>query len=298
MKLWRLNIKTAAKAGFDPFQFCFSRNLAGVGWPVEDEEGRPPHDLEQYRDLGHVRYSLQGDKSWWPAFNVLGYRMTEGDLCWTRDSKGTYYLGRITGPWAYLHGDDADNYDLHSVRPCQWRKVGLLDAIPGAVERSFGPARTIQAIDDETAAAFSEFVYSRLTGEQPASAHTHPDIFGLLSPLDHEDLAALYLQAEHDFVIVPSTVKPSAAAYEWVMLNKITGEKAVIQVKSGRAQVDLAVLGKIDCAVYVVVADETVDQTAPKNIRYIWRETLLAFACRRRNILPKRIQYYLQWAGM
>ena len=98
-------------------------------------------------------------------------------------------------------------------------------------------------------------------------------------------------------MIVPSTVKPSAADYEWVMLNKITGEKAVIQVKSGRAQVDLAVLGKIDCAVYVVVADETVDQAAPK-IRYIRRETLLAFACRRRNILPKRIQYYLQWAGM
>lgn len=298
MTLWRLNIKTGAKAGFDPSQFCLSKNLAGVGWPVEDDEGRPSHDLEHYKDLGHTQYSLQGDRSWWPALNVLGYRMTEGDLCWTRDSMGTYYLGRITGSWAYLHGADADSYDIHSVRSCQWRKVGLLDAVPGAVERSFGPARTIQAIDDETASAFSEFVYSRLTGERPPSSFAPPDIFGLLSPLDHEDLAALYLQVEHDFVIVPSTVKPSAIAYEWVMLNKATGEKAVLQVKSGRAQVDLAILGKVESMVYVVASDETIDQDAPKNIRYIRRDTLLAFACRRRNILPKRIQYYLEWAGI
>jgi hypothetical protein len=298
MTLWRLNIKTAAQKGFDPCEFCLSKNLAGVGWPVVDGRGKPPRNLEEYKDLGHVKYSLRGDRSWWPALNVLGFRMKDGDLCWTRDASGTYFLGRIIGPWSYLHGKEATAHDIHSVRPCDWQKVGLLDAVPGAVERSFGPARTVQVVRDEAAAAFSSFLFARLRGEPTAPLSKKTDIFGLLSPLDHEDLAALYLQTEHHFVIVPSTVKRSTAAYEWLMFSRTTGQEAALQVKSGAAKVDLAKLGKIGCPVYVVAADSVIDHAAPANVIWIKREMLLAFAKRNRNILPKRIRFYMEWAGL
>lgn len=228
--------------------------------------------------------------------HVLGYRMSEGDLCWTRDSGGTYYLGRVTGPWIYLHGKEADNFDIHSARSCDWQRAGLLDAVPGAVERSFGPARTIQAIKEEAAIAFSEYLYAQLRGEPPPSLPPSLDIFGLLSPLDHEDLAALYLQVERDYVIVPSTVKPSTAAYEWLMFNRATGQEAVLQVKSGNARVNLSVLGTIDCRVYVVAADGVISQEAPKNVEWIRREKLLDFAKRNRKVLPHRIRRYMEWA--
>src|SRR6476661_2411467 len=81
----------------------------------------------------------------------------DGDLCWTRRN-GVYYLGRIDGAWQYLHGGEAEKFDIHSVRPCNWLRVGLLDAVPGAVERSFGPARTVQAGGDETAEAYSRYL--------------------------------------------------------------------------------------------------------------------------------------------
>jgi len=101
--------------------------------------------------------------------------MTDGDFCWTRDWNGVYYVGQICGAWQYLHGDEANNFDVHCVRPCNWLRVGLLDAVPGAVERSFGPSRTVQAVSDETAEAYSRHVYCQLSGK-PMTGSNGPRI--------------------------------------------------------------------------------------------------------------------------
>lgn len=296
MTLWRLNIKTDAQDGFDPRQFCLKKNLAGIGWPVEDKDGHPPKDFDHYIKLGQIQYADKGDNGWWPAVNAIGNRMHEGDLCWTRDWNGLYYLGRIAGPWQYLHSDDANNVDVHCVRPCKWVRVGLLDAVPGAVERSFGPSRTVQAIDDETSEAYSRYVYGKLSGDSTISPNGRPDIFGLLSPLDHEDLVALYLQTR-GYVLVPSTIKRSTAAYEWVMFHQQTGEKAVLQVKSGKAWIDVAPLADIPSQVFVVAADGATAGPIPANVTFISRAELLQFAQQRRTLLPERIRRYLDWAA-
>ena len=197
-----------------------------------------------------------------------------------------------------MHGKEAAEYDVHSVRSCDWQKVGLLDAVPGAVERSFGLPRTVQAVREKATEAFSDFLMARLKGEPIDPLPKAVDIFGLLSPLDHEDLAASYLQVQHGFVIVPSTVKLSTATYEWVIYNRMSGQKATLQVKSGAAGVDLAKLGKLDCPVFVLVADGARNKSAPKNIKWIRRDSLLEFARKNRNMLSTRIRFYLDWAGL
>jgi hypothetical protein len=79
MTLWRLNIKTAAKEGFDPRQYCISNKLAGIGWPVAGDDGIPPRDLRHYLELGKAAYADQGDNGWWPAINAIGNRIAEGE---------------------------------------------------------------------------------------------------------------------------------------------------------------------------------------------------------------------------
>jgi hypothetical protein len=294
MTLWRLNIKPAAQAGCDPLQFCLEQNLAGVGWPVQDENGHPPKDFEHYLELGRAEYADKGDNGWSKAVNVIGNRMSEGDLCWTRGN-GVYYLGKITGPWQYLDGEDADKYDVHCVRPCKWFRVGLLDAVPGAVERSFIPPATVQAV--KAAEEYSRYIYGQISGEPTIAANGHPDIFALLSPLDHEDLAAVYLQTK-GYVLFPSTIKPHTPTYEWVMCHQETGEKAVLQVKSGDAGIDFKQLDKIPSRVFVFAADWVVTGSVPANVTCISREQLLQFAKKRREILPERIRHYLDWASV
>ena len=167
---------------------------------------------------------------------------------------------------------------------------------PGAVERSFGPSRTVQAVDDDTARAYGRYVFGQLSGDPTEVATDRPDIFALLSPLDREDLAGLYLQAE-GYLLVPSTIKSSAAAYEWVMFHRDSGERAVLQVKSGGAWIDLAPLADIPSRVFVVAADGTVAGHSPANVTLISRERLLQFAKNSRSLMPERIRMYLDWAS-
>ena len=94
MNVWRITIKTDAVEGVDPRRFCLERNILGVGWPVD---GPQSLDWDTYHALGTAKYYDDGDKGWWPAVNAIRNRMTEGDLCWTRDWEGNYYLGRVAG---------------------------------------------------------------------------------------------------------------------------------------------------------------------------------------------------------
>jgi ankyrin repeat protein len=290
MTLWRLNIKTASRPGFDARRFCLENNFLGIGWPAE-EAGNAPRDFEHYVELGNIEYSQNGDNGWWTAVNAIGNKMEVGDLCWTRDTAGVYYIGKVFGEWRYIHSDEADNYDIHNVRLCQWRRVGLVDAVPGAVERSFGPSRTLQPIKDATAATYSQYLYY--------GRAMHPDIafdpFSLFSPADHEDLAALYLQ-DRGYYLLPSTVKKTTAVYEWVMRHKQTGMRAVLQVKSGAEAINLEQFPEQDCKVFVVAADNAHYGIKPDNVILISRNDLLTFALQHRQVLSERITHILDWA--
>ncbi len=294
MAIWRIHIKTAARLGQDPRQYCISNNIVGFGWGVSNF----PKDLDQYKLLGQQQYEVNGDKSWRSAVNALGDRMKMGDLCWTRTMQGVYFLGKIDGNWEYQSGTDADNFDVYNVRKCLWVEVGLVDAVPGEVERAFVPSRTLQQMTDQTIGMFSEYLYAKLTGGQVKATNCHPDIFSLLSPLEHEDLAALYLQIEHGYVLIPSSAKSSTAAYECVFTH-LQKPKAVIQVKSGNAYLDVATLpASGDLSVFIVSSDGAIEGTVPKNVQFIARDTLLTFAKQHKDILPDRIKRYMDWAGI
>ncbi len=293
MTLWRLNINTASRPGFDARLFCLKNNFLGIGWPVE-EAGNAPRDFEHYVELGNIEYSQKGDNGWWTAVNAIGNKIEVGDLCWTRDTTGVYYIGKIFGEWRYLHSEEADNYDIHNVRPCKWHRVGLVDAVPGAVERSFGPARTLQPVKDATAATYSQYLYDQFSGGPTIHPNIALDPFSLFSPADHEDLAALYLQ-DRGYFLLPSTVKKTTAVYEWVMLHGKTGTRAVLQVKSGAEAVNLEQLPSQDCEVFVVAADNAHYGSKPDNVALILRKDLLTFALHNRQILSARMRHILDW---
>ena len=296
MTLWRLHIKTVALEGFDQRRYCIDNNWAGIGWAAHTEDDKPPRDLDHYIELGEQKYKTKGDKSWWPGINALAYGMQYKDLCWTRDWNGVYYLGRIEGTWQYLHGEEADNHDVANVRPCIWAEIGWVDAVPGAVERAFIRARTLQRVLDPAAIAYSEYLYAVHTGQQRPALPPELDIFGLFSPLEHEDIAALYLQFERGYAVMPGSAKNSTAAYECVLVHRDTGGRAVLQVKSGETGLDVASFVTMPGTVFVVVADGAAYGDVPPNVEMIPRLELLDIARRHKAMMPERIQHFMQWS--
>ncbi len=178
MNVWRINLKTGGEA---PRKFCLKNGIVAVGWPVEDNG--EPLTCERYYDLAMDCYYHQGDKGWWPAVNALKNRIKINDLVWTRDIQGVYYLGQITSDWRYEYKNHFKKADMVNVRPCNWFKVGTVEAIPGKVANSFIPARTVQMLKDEQVRIYSMFLFNKLTNSETYKINKlkNPDIFSLLS---------------------------------------------------------------------------------------------------------------------
>ena len=106
---------------------------------------------ESYMKFGEKKYSGKGQKGWRTAMNAFHYYMKEGDLIWSRNAKGIYFLGQINGAWEYKSGQEFLNADLVNVRSCTWIEVGLQDAVPGKVVASFRARSAVQKVHDNMA---------------------------------------------------------------------------------------------------------------------------------------------------
>ena len=290
-QIWRLNIKTDSKEGIDPRSFCIKRNILGIGWQVE-------HDGEylewgDYDKLAREKYYAKGDKGWWPAINAIKNRMAINDLCWTRDTKGIYYLGRITGEWRYQFGKDYEDRDVVNIRDCSWKRVGSVDAVPGKVVNSFIPARTVQLVDDPAVLLFSLYKHNELEKNFLYEIPTlDSDLFSLLSAEDCEDVVGLYLQSlEYHFIA--SSCKADTLTYEYVLKHKETGKKAFAQVKDGFVDLDAGFYSDLPGEVYLFTSRGRYIGTPAPNVHCIQRDILEMFIRENYSILPDRIQTWI-----
>jgi hypothetical protein len=62
----------------------------------------------------------------------------DGAFVWTRESDGTYRLGRFCGPWRYETSTAAVAVGIHHVRPATWAPESLhLAQVPASVAATF-----------------------------------------------------------------------------------------------------------------------------------------------------------------
>lgn len=292
-QVWRVHL---ASDGVDPRQFCVERGIVGVGWPIEHEG---PVDWVTYQRLGRDQYQREG-RGWATALNAIGVRMQVGDLCWSRDLEGRYYLGRITSDWRYENSAEHREADIVNVRSVIWNRIGAADKVPGSILRHFIRGPAIRNIPDVTTVAATMRIFNETTGTITYSPNLESaDLLQLLSPADTENLVALYLQSERHFLLVPRTADASAPKYEFTLLRK-DGFRAAVQVKSGGESIDVSAYAAVaqefdefilfaSSARYVGNASPPVSCLAPAIVR--------AYAMSNANILPMAIRLAVRQAS-
>lgn len=288
MKVWRINLKTAAD-GVDPRAFCFNKGIVGVGWP---HDGAESLTWDEYRK--NVKY--KNESNWKAALRALHDRMEIDDLVWTRDRKGIYWLGRITGPWEYRGKPEYRQADVVNVRTCDWVRVGVEDTPPGRVANSFR-GRTLQRSKGKGVHQFSKLTYNRLADEQYYELErVDADIFSLLHPDDIEDLVALYLQ-ERGYRLIPSTAKKGTPRYEFVLRNEADGRKAVVQAKVSDT---LSVRDYEDDAdvdeVFLFSARGGYRGGSSKHVHCLDPAEIRAFIHQNRHVMPDKVRTWLDIA--
>ncbi len=290
MNIWRIHLKADSKAGVDQRQLCLTKGIVGVGWPIDHDS--TPVSWEQYWKAA----SLENyGTSWTAALNAIKNRMQIDDIIWTRDWQGNYFLGRITSDWYYDTSQECANADIVNVRKCEWHKVGTEEAVPGKVVSSFRPARTVQIIDDDTVYNFSQIVYNQKTNSTfyHVDNVSGRDIFSLLSPDDCEDALAIYLQAKHDYLIIPSSCKDDTMTYEFELKNRITGKSAVVQVKSGLTPLNIDDYGNLETDIYLFATSGQYSGSAKANIKTIDPEIIRTFLYEQTHLLPDKMKVWI-----
>lgn len=237
--VWRVKINSQRpdlkgdSANWDAAKtYCRQARVVGVGW------GRPDV-LCDGAPLEEVLAAVAEIPRWNPtgprAIGRLANEVQDGDLVWTRDRSGGYFLGLVDGGWRYDGSDEAELWDLNNVRPCTWLDKPLRDyEVPGAVVRNFtGPGETLRRVPSEAAAKVTKMIYERESNPSHPPSPTDPEeiISELLDPIDVEDIVLLSLQAD-GWLLLPSSRMQDTPLYEAALRNR-DGRLAVVAVKSG-----------------------------------------------------------------
>lgn len=284
MQVWRLNINPDSDEDVNPRKFCFENNVLGFGWPVDTNSGQV--DWKDYEEKAESKYG----SSWRKAINGLKRKMQEGDLCWTRDYNGTYYLGKVEGPWRYEDSPPHKRADIVNVRDCRWVKVGASDKVPGRIVDSY-PGMTLQKVNGDTVREYSGIVYRQYSGEEKERVGSG-DLFDLLNSEDLEDIVGLYLQ-EQGYRLIPSTSKKSNPKYEYILKHRETGRRAYVQVKRGREALAAEEYDFGDGTTFLFTPNGAQKGSAP-NVEFIQPETIRTFIRENTAVLPDRVQAWVK----
>lgn len=226
-QLWRVHLQTD---GTDSRRFCIDKNLVGVGWPIENDNLGV--DWPTYEAAARLQYK-SGVRGWAATLNALYQRMKVDDLCWARDFEGNYYLGRVLSEWRYEGSEDYVKAGVANVRDVEWLKIRTADRVPGGVLRHFIRGQTIRNIPQQTVIAASQFLFNEEAGRTQYTIELESaDLYHLLSPWDLENLIAMYLQKDRNYMLIPRTAESTMPKYEFVLIRE-NGGTAAVQVKSG-----------------------------------------------------------------
>jgi hypothetical protein len=135
--IWRIHIRPGGDDERGPalwkrsFDLCRKKGVLGVGWGVKTSKSTLT--WTEYQRLAKKEYKFSR-VDW--SLRLLAEDVWEGDLIWARDIAGVYFLGRVTGPWAYVGKRVNVAADIVNVRPVRMVRVGV-SRVPGRSDRVF-----------------------------------------------------------------------------------------------------------------------------------------------------------------
>jgi hypothetical protein len=302
VNVWRAKINSG-RATHPEFwdqakRYCREAGVVGVGW------GRPNVELDEGASLEEVLGEIDKNPNWKAGVATvrrLARDAEDGDLVWTRDRLGAYWLCRITGPWRFDVSKEATEWDLNNVRPCEWIDTSMRDyEVPGGVVRSFvGAGSSFRRVGGEEACEMSRLIYRDESGSDSAPVRMSPEevIHGLLDPTDVEDLVLLFLQAS-GWLLLPSTRMHDTPLYEAAFLHRDGGRLAVVSVKSGSsAYVPVAELAAANQTAEIYVFSTHGRYTEPPGefgVREIELRQLVDFMGAHPELMPPRVGRWLE----
>jgi hypothetical protein len=266
------------------FAYCLRNGLLGVGWRTKSQRNTKNWD-EYFHEASQKHDNLQICK-------YIKKWVSEGDLVWTRDVEGQYYIVRVMSGWEYWTSPEAveRDIDVANIFRCVFQRVDI-DAVPGKVVACFRASKTIQKIADDKAREYSKHLWNTLSNEQvyQINKSAYSDIFMMLDDEETEDLFFLYLQSQGWYVL-PNSRKGDTMSFEYLAVNPSNGEKALSQVKTGKVALNRDDYIHYPHKIFLFQSNGRYTGSGAENVVCVSREELLKFLDKAITWLPKSFQ--------
>ncbi|WP_350282807.1 hypothetical protein, partial [Nitrosomonas sp.] len=223
-----------------------------------------------------------------------------GDLVWTRDPFGNYYLARVLSRWEYWATEEARRLDIDiaNIFRCELKRVDT-DGVPGKIVACFRASRTIQKITDDKAYEYSRYLWNTLNGQDIYEINKAKclDAFMMLDAEETEDVVFLYLQTI-GWYVVPHWRKGDSMTFEYLCVNPQDGQVAGVQVKTGNTPLNRDDYAPFPHKVFLFQTNDIYSGVGGSNIECISREQLMVFLDKAVSWLPKSLRRKFEIAGL
>lgn len=283
-------------------EHCLRSGLIGIGWGLDELPDRTPTDvvLEAIEQKAEEGWGGRAAR----IVRRFAIEAEIGDFVWTRDTRGRYLLCRLTGPHRYDMSEAAAAVDVHQVRDADWAPTPLNDLdVPGGVIRCFiGTGESFSRIHDPGARRLTFYLWEKLHRRPlPKLGVTAEEILtSYLDPYDVEDLIYVWLQIARGYLALPRARQRDMPAYEYTMIHRESGRRAIAQVKTGSTPVDLSALA--DAAVdretdtYAYATSGNYQGDSSRVTEVIATAELLGFVQESEPLLPPRVGTWFKLA--
>lgn len=306
MGVFRLHIRP--KGGLaDPafsFAYCLEKGVLGVGWqvPISDDARLSWAEYLRLAAQEHGAANLS-------RVRYLHDNIKRGDLIWTRDAGGRYYLAKVVGPpdqlceansaWEYFDTPRGRDADIVNVVRCRILPVPQADDIPGKIVACFRPSRAIQAVADENALIYSRMLWNELAGAMEHSIPVNPqlNLFSFLDSETTEDVIFIYLQYQ-DWIVIPNSRRADTMRYEFVAVHRDTYERAVVQVKTGSTPLALNEWGGFRERVFLFQSNGIYTGVSTPNVHPLAPATIQAFLSEHCQMMPRSVQRWIEFTRL
>jgi hypothetical protein len=261
--------------------YCLKNKLMGVGWQIPKKENELI-DWNTYENRAAAEY--EGNIS---VVRYINKWVSKGDLVWTRDTAGQYYIGQVLSPWEYFDNAEARDADIVNVFRVKFMKVGSIDEVPGKIIACFRASRTIQEIANEAAIIYTKKLWNELSGEPTYEIDKIDSVWNLLSDEQVEDLIFLY-----NWYVIPNSRKKDTMAYEFYLINKTSFKRAIVQAKTGNSCINLDDYSGNKEIIFLFQPNDCFSGYRAENMNIIRKEALESFIEQNKKIIPGNI---LKW---
>lgn len=274
------------------FNYCVNNGILGVGWRTSSDRNTRVWD-EYYEEASKEHDNLN-------VCRYINEWMNQGDLIWTRDILGQYYIARATSGWEYWTTEESKRLDIDiaNIFRCEIKKVNI-DDVPGKVVACFRAPRTIQEIADIKAVEYTKCLWNTLSGNNvyEVDRDKFSDIFMMLDDEETEDLVFLYLQSI-GWHVIPNSRKADTMSFEYLCVKPSSGELAGTQVKTGNSAINKDEYKDISHKTYLFQSNGNYTGSSCEQVEVIDKEELIVFLKKSLGWLPRAIKRKVEMVGL